>query len=128
MLSPLSSALTELLSADLEHYAAITGQDLSGPVPDDPLEAINKRRALEEAEERANGGPDRYLPKGKRGNRSDDEEGVGDDVAGALKTVEEEDDGAEDEEEEDGQAALERFEREEAEAAALDAEIEAGLA
>lgn len=37
--------------ADLEHYAKITGTDLSGPVPDDPYEAVQKKRAEQEAKD-----------------------------------------------------------------------------
>ncbi|ORY60410.1 hypothetical protein BCR35DRAFT_270878, partial [Leucosporidium creatinivorum] len=114
------SHLCSLSLADLEHYASVTGQDLSGPVPDDPLEAVNKRRAEEEAIERANGGPDRYLPSNVKGKRGKKEGTAGADARALAKHVEEE-------EEEEEETEIERFEREEREAAALDAEIAAAL-
>lgn len=118
-----ANVASPLLLADLEHYAAVTGQNLSGPVPDDPLEAVNKRRAEEEAIERANGGPDRYLPTNAKGKRSKKEGTV--DARAMAKQMEEE---QEEEEEDDGETPLEKLEREERAQEALDAEIAAELA
>lgn len=39
-----------MLSADLESYAKISGQDLSGPTPADPMDEIRERRAKLEAD------------------------------------------------------------------------------
>lgn len=112
--------------ADLEHYAAVTGQDLSGPIPIDPMDKINELRAEQEQQEKENGG--RYLPKehggtgggggggGRKGKKG-----------GKLQQVPEEvEQPAEEQEEEEDQE--EALRREEAEQAALDEEIAAGLA
>ncbi|KDE07919.1 hypothetical protein MVLG_01829 [Microbotryum lychnidis-dioicae p1A1 Lamole] len=86
----ITAALMNKKEIDLDRYAALTGQDLSGPIPEDPMDRINKHREETEKLERENsvmpggyGGPSR-----QRG------------VPGAGRQVE-----LEDVEEEEGRAA-----------------------
>jgi transcription factor TFIIIB component B'' len=71
LLLPLTNPLA-LLSpssfppADLDSYAKITGQDLSGPVPEDPMDKINQLRDEQDALERDGGRrPDHHGKKRK---------------------------------------------------------------
>lgn len=119
------------LHSDLELYAKITKQDLSGPVPEDPMDKINQMRAEQAAEELANGGPLPAKVKKRSASavelRGGGEEEGADDVQSALERVDEEmGDGGEDEEEDEDAEA--RLAEEEARQAEVDAEIAAAEA
>ncbi|KAK4704749.1 transcription factor TFIIIB component B'', partial [Phenoliferia sp. Uapishka_3] len=132
-------ALKRRKNIDLVSYAKVTGQDLSGPIPEDPFEKIQKIRMDMEAKAAASGEPvfgnvnavgssskakgkgRGKDPKGKGKGREGDESdgGHGSDDDGALA------EGGEDEDyEEEERRRLE----EEAAAAAIDAEIAAAEA
>ncbi|SCZ99327.1 BZ3500_MvSof-1268-A1-R1_Chr7-2g09485 [Microbotryum saponariae] len=98
----ITAALMNKKEIDLDRYAALTGQDLSGPIPEDPMDRINKHREETEKLERENS----VMPGGYGGPSR--QRGVP--VAGRqveLEDVEEEEgraarqDGGEGEEEED---------------------------
>ncbi|GJN89526.1 hypothetical protein Rhopal_002513-T1 [Rhodotorula paludigena] len=61
---------------DVEAYAKATGQDLSGPVPEDPMEAINRRRAELEASGGVDpAGADAAGGRKRKGKKKEEDEG-----------------------------------------------------
>lgn len=68
--------------ADIEAIAKITGADLSGPVPEDPMDEVNRRRA----EIEANGGvdPEQQGGRKRKGKGKKEEGGEHDDDAAVL--------------------------------------------
>lgn len=115
----ITHALMNRKKIDLDQYAEKTGQNLSGPVPDDPLEAINKLRDEQEAAAKEAGGPVYGMPAGerrggKRKKKEEEEEVV--ELQGAEEE-EEEDSGEESEDE------VAKARREEEEQRLIDEEI-----
>ncbi|KAI5479784.1 hypothetical protein MNV49_002596 [Pseudohyphozyma bogoriensis] len=107
----ITAALMQRKDMDLESYAKITGQDLSGPIPDDPYEKIQKLREEAQLLELQN------LPTWAQKKVEENVEvgrvdGVGGEgVEAELAAVEaemEEDEGHDSEEEERRQAEIDR--------------------
>ena len=63
-----SQSNARLAIVDLDSYSKLSGQDLSGPMPDDPMDEINERRAKLEAE---------TGPTGNAGHRRGNDAGQG---------------------------------------------------
>ncbi|SCV70699.1 BQ2448_3461 [Microbotryum intermedium] len=82
----ITAALMNKKEIDLNHYAALTGQDLSGPVPEDPMDRINRHREETEKQERENS----VMPGGG-GYAGPGRAGQGHGVPGAGRQVELED-------------------------------------
>lgn len=83
--------MTVFAFADLESYAKATGQNLSGPVPDDPYEKVQKMR---EEYEKESPTPRHHIKKGEDEDRHNPR-------AGQSNTYMNMDDVAEEEEPED---------------------------
>lgn len=118
-----------MLPPDLVEYAKITKQDLSGPVPEDPMDKIKELReqqALLEANGGTGGRPLPRVPKKRSASVAELDAGASDDVRAALARVDE--DAASDEEEDDEEEEedpLAALEAEEARQRAIEEEIAA---
>jgi len=113
----ITHALMHRKKINLDQYAEKTGQNLSGPVPDDPLEAINKLRDEQEATAKAAGGPVYGIPTGAgksnwRKKKKEEEEAV-------VEPIEEEDESDDSE----GEDEVAKARREEEEQRLIDEEI-----
>lgn len=115
----ITHALMNRKRIDLDKYAEKTGQDLSGPVPDDPLEAINKLRDEQEAAAREAGGPVYGMPGGDKRGRGKKKEEVEEAI---VEEVEGEGEGEEDSGEE-SEDEVAKARREEEEQRLIDEEI-----
>ncbi|KWU47432.1 hypothetical protein RHOSPDRAFT_30857 [Rhodotorula sp. JG-1b] len=78
----ITAALARRKRVDIEAIAKITGADLSGPVPEDPMDEVNRRRA----EIEANGGvdPDQQGGRKRKGKGKKEEGGEHDEDAAVL--------------------------------------------
>ncbi|GAA5861097.1 hypothetical protein JCM3774_002189 [Rhodotorula dairenensis] len=77
-----TAALARRKRVDIEAIAKITGADLSGPVPEDPMDAVNRRRA----EIEANGGvpPEPHGGRKRKGKGKKEDGGDHDDHDAAV--------------------------------------------
>ncbi|KAK4051399.1 hypothetical protein OIV83_002883 [Microbotryomycetes sp. JL201] len=117
----ITAAFNGKKAINLDEYSKRTGYELSGPVPEDPMDEINARRAAEETNRPANIGGERSVSVKVKKRETTAPESFGgpanDD--GADDAREEESD------EEEEETELERLEREEAREREIQAELAA---
>ncbi|KAM0789223.1 hypothetical protein ACM66B_000066 [Microbotryomycetes sp. NB124-2] len=123
----ITAAFNGKKAINLDEYSKRTGYELSGPVPEDPMDEINARRAAEEAgrpaADAALGGNERSVSVKVKKREMTAPSGLG--AAAEAGQDEDNDDDNDDDEEEEEETELERLEREEAREREIQAEIEA---